>query len=215
MDVMEDAGTGIPEAAERMTSGDHLPDGVAPLLIEELPSRNLLQSRELCQAWEEEWIHQNESISSTLYPPSSIQTFDNDFRNSDKVQEFMEEMRGHPGNPFPTRSIRLSYSFDDEDGWAVRWLEYFTNIGLLLEQFGPHIHFAEICFNEDEESQAALQLQGPEIDALLREGLILLPNLKVVSISGEATACFKTRMSDSSTDLITTSPGAFRNGGLT
>ncbi|ODM86556.1 hypothetical protein Ocin01_20126 [Orchesella cincta] len=223
MDVMEDAGAGIPEAAERVMYGDELSGGglpeiwlnvfakldpkdkpafsgaspvwhdwveskrtqslvneILPLLIEVLPMRNSLESRELCQAWK----NPNESLFSNA---SHFRQPENAFGNSEKVQGFMEEMRGHPGNPFLTRSIDLCYSGQENRGGdrGVLWREYITNVDLLLEEFGSHVHFAEICFNEDEELLAQLNLQGPEIDGLLREWLILLPNVKQLCISGE------------------------------
>ncbi|ODM78596.1 hypothetical protein Ocin01_20180, partial [Orchesella cincta] len=174
-----------------MTCEDEFPDGglpqVAPQLIEELLPQNFLQGRELCQTWKEELDYKNQT------DPSHTRFFhrDHDRRpmvnvlsTVESVESFMREMRNHPGNPFPSRAISLRCHKNEDvevPFWDDDWTEYWTSAFLLLDNFGRHVHFADIWFTEWDELQ--MEQLVMDIHVRLRECLLRLPNLKHVKFS--------------------------------
>ncbi|ODM90146.1 hypothetical protein Ocin01_16537 [Orchesella cincta] len=129
----------------------------------EAPSwSNFLRSREFCQSWKEEIDYQNQTHGSNL--------------------SFYFEIASEKGRLLMKNFFH--YAKDHEDVTEY-WRDYWKSIRLLLEQFGSHVHFAQICFDDGDDIWADNELGNLEGQAQLRECLLRLPNLKKVVIFGE------------------------------
>ncbi|ODM87678.1 hypothetical protein Ocin01_19004 [Orchesella cincta] len=115
---------------------------VAPQLIETFHSENLLLGRELCQSWKEELeykIQTNPSHTSLYFEIDSGQHWIPDLRSFRFRSVLSTEKSGNEEVEGPVR---------DDD-----WTAYWTSVFLLLDNFGPHVHFADIWFSEWNELQ--------------------------------------------------------------
>ncbi|ODM89011.1 hypothetical protein Ocin01_17673 [Orchesella cincta] len=180
---------------------------VTPYLVEPhrpVDTKRGHRARELCQSWKEGLDHQNQTHGSNTnlyfemascedphqwYPCRRSLLCGTLLIFLDDVQRFMEDMKSHPENPFPGRSIHLCCSFQEDndplgEAWDGVWREYWSNTYLLLEKFGSHVHFADIMFNEDEEYEQ-LHLDDMEVQARLRGCLLRLPNIKQLHTCSE------------------------------
>ncbi|ODM88357.1 hypothetical protein Ocin01_18325 [Orchesella cincta] len=122
---------------------------VLSLINKDLPEASLLQMRSTCKMWRED-------IDNTFLPEFSMY-----FETAENIRQFLDDMQGNFGNPFPGRIVKLhnfSHIYkddedlqDDDEYWnreANAEFSYWQNANELLETYGHHIRTLSIAPND-------------------------------------------------------------------
>ncbi|ODM86581.1 hypothetical protein Ocin01_20102 [Orchesella cincta] len=121
------------------------------------------QARELCQSLKEGIDQENQTHGSNtrlyfeiaadegphrLHDSRRPRLSVNVFHATNDVQNFMEDMRTHPGNPFPEEALDvIATLYMSMKTWPTNGREYWSSIISLLDIFGTHVHFAKFYFD--------------------------------------------------------------------
>ncbi|ODM89170.1 hypothetical protein Ocin01_17509 [Orchesella cincta] len=182
----------MPEWNAMMTtkSTQFLVPEVAPILLETLPMKLLLQSRLLSKTWTSGLDTHIVNSPAHLHLPFElayekshpILTYGHKFNSTERLLRFLEKMRSHPGNPLLSGNIELQWR--KPPGTAplpelkILCLEYWNNAILLLTTFGRHALYAKIDLT------SSVRLSGLELARIFHRLLDNLPSLKKLSILG-------------------------------
>jgi len=106
---------------------------VAPLILQQLSAETVLKLRKSNVLWKQQLdaTYQTHPSQETL-PASNIKTT---FNLLDQIDEFMEDLESHTGNPLVGR--HLQFHPDNQQNKP----EFFARAVQFMERFGQHVHF--------------------------------------------------------------------------
>ncbi|CAL8129356.1 unnamed protein product [Orchesella dallaii] len=160
----------------------------------DLPEKELLRFRTMCKSWTHDFNRVYQAHPSHLLletekdgvEENQIIKLDNHFTSSKQIQRFLEEMHSHHGNPFPGRSIILTFYFPYKAIQTTRAdrlrlvREYYEKAIELLEMHGLHLHMAMFELGHG----SSLELEPMETYNYFRRWLFHVPNLKKLVVAG-------------------------------
>jgi len=147
---------------------------VAPCLLKYLTAESFKELRKTNVFWKEQLdlAYQTHPEQATL-PAARIKTV---FKRSEQIEDFLEEMESHPGNPFIGRNVKISYHFPmafngdlDEEDNDEEHSAFHVPVVQLMERFGKQLHTLHLQFDNEGDF---------EVEEFLSAILRFTPNLQ-------------------------------------
>ncbi|CAL8111697.1 unnamed protein product [Orchesella dallaii] len=149
-------------------------------LINVLPKNDFLNCRQVCKSWKKDVdeLYQNHPLHITvdhMHLSKELEWKHDGIRFSwtPQIEKFLARMKYHTDNPFPGRCIEI---YDHLCNTPAYWI----SVRNLLQRFGKHIWYAYIKYTVRSSDPAAAN-----VEKILRDCLILLPNLKKLFLDAD------------------------------